>query len=62
MEHIDTMNRIEELFSKKKQNILSVFFTAGFPSLNDTGTITLSLQQAGVDLIEIGIQIGRAHV
>jgi len=55
MEHIDTMNRIEELFSKKKQNILSVFFTAGFPSLNDTGTITLSLQQAGVDLIEIGI-------
>ena len=55
MEHIDTMNRIEELFSKKKQNILSVFFTAGFPSLNDTGTIALSLQQSGVDLIEIGI-------
>lgn len=55
MEHIETMNRIEELFSKKKQNILSVFFTAGFPSLNDTETIALSLQQAGVDLIEIGI-------
>lgn len=55
MEHIETMNRIEELFKKKKQNILSVFFTAGFPSLNDTGTIALSLQQAGVNLIEIGI-------
>jgi tryptophan synthase alpha chain len=55
MEHIETMNRIEELFSKKKQDILSVFFTAGFPSLNDTGTIALSLQQSGVDLIEIGI-------
>lgn len=55
MEHIETMNRIEELFKKKKQNILSVFFTAGFPSLNDTGTIALNLQQAGVDLIEIGI-------
>lgn len=55
MEHIEIMNRIEELFTKKKQNILSVFFTAGFPSLNATGTIALSLQQAGVDLVEIGI-------
>lgn len=55
MEHIDTMNRIEELFKKKQQHILSVFFTAGFPSLNDTGTIALSLQESGVDLIEIGI-------
>lgn len=55
MEHIETMNRIEELFATKKQNILSVFFTAGFPSLNDTGTIALSLQESGVDLIEIGI-------
>lgn len=55
MEHTETMNRIEELFSKKKQNVLSVFFTAGFPALNDTGAIALHLQQAGVDLIEIGI-------
>ncbi|MBX2966933.1 MAG: tryptophan synthase subunit alpha [Cyclobacteriaceae bacterium] len=49
------MNRIEELFTKKKTGILSVFYTAGFPALNDTGTIALNLQQAGVDLIEIGI-------
>jgi tryptophan synthase alpha chain len=55
MEHINMMNRIETLFEKKKQNILSVFFTAGFPALNDTEIIAESLQQAGVDLIEIGI-------
>ena len=49
------MNRIEELFNNKKSNILSVFFTAGFPTLNDTVAIAKGLEKAGVDLIEIGI-------
>ena len=49
------MNRIEELFKKKKSNILSVFFTAGFPSLNDTVVIAQQLEKSGVDMIEIGI-------
>ncbi len=48
-------NRIAELFDKKKNNILSVFFTAGFPKLEDTISIAQHLEQAGVDLIEIGI-------
>jgi tryptophan synthase alpha chain len=48
------MNRVEKLFSAKK-NILSVFYTAGFPSLNDTGVIAKALEEAGADLIEIGI-------
>lgn len=49
------MNRIDELFKKKKEKILSVFFTAGFPKLNDTVTVAQELERAGVDLIEIGI-------
>ncbi|MEO8720712.1 MAG: tryptophan synthase subunit alpha [Ginsengibacter sp.] len=49
------MNSIEQLFSKKDKNILSIYFTAGFPELNDTGKIIESLQKNGADLIEIGM-------
>jgi tryptophan synthase alpha chain len=49
------MNRIKELFSKKKSNILSVFYTAGFPSLQDTVSIAQQLEKSGADIIEIGI-------
>ena len=49
------MNRINKLFETKKQNILSVYFTAGFPNLNDTKEIIQELEKNGVDLIEIGI-------
>ncbi len=48
-------NRITELFSRKKKNILSVFYTAGFPGLHDTFSIATYLESAGVDMIEIGI-------
>ncbi|HTJ50313.1 MAG TPA: tryptophan synthase subunit alpha [Cyclobacteriaceae bacterium] len=48
-------NRITELFNKKKQGILNVYYTAGYPSINDTVTIAQALQKAGADLIEIGI-------
>ncbi len=48
------MNRITELF-KRKNAILSVYFTAGFPALKDTVPVIESLSAAGVDLIEIGI-------
>jgi tryptophan synthase alpha chain len=47
-------NRIEKLFNEKKKNILSIFFTAGFPVLNSTVSIIESLEKEGVDLIEIG--------
>ncbi|OEK05121.1 tryptophan synthase subunit alpha [Roseivirga misakiensis] len=49
------MNRIEELFSRKSDRILNVYFTAGYPKLNDTTKIMASLEQSGADLIEIGI-------
>jgi tryptophan synthase alpha chain len=48
-------NRIEELFAHPKGPVLSVFFTAGFPKLHDTVTIAIALEEAGVDLIEVGI-------
>ena len=49
------MNKINQLFQKKRERILSIYFTAGFPQLDDTGNIILSLQNAGIDLIEVGI-------
>jgi tryptophan synthase alpha chain len=48
-------NRIKELFKKKKKNILSVFYTAGFPTLESTIPIGRALEKAGADIIEIGI-------
>ena len=49
------VNRINELFHSKQENILSIYFTAGYPNLESTLTILESLQQSGVDLVEIGI-------
>ena len=49
------MNRIKELFQKKNKNILSVYFTAGFPQLNSTMNILSSLQKNGVDMVEVGM-------
>jgi tryptophan synthase alpha chain len=48
-------NKIERLFKTKANNILSIYFTAGFPELNQTTEIITHLENAGVDLIEIGI-------
>lgn len=49
------MNRIKQLFETKHQNILSVYFTAGFPRIDDTVEIIEELETNGIDLIEIGI-------
>jgi tryptophan synthase alpha chain len=48
-------NRIRELFSRKRNDILSVYFTAGFPRRESTVPVAGYLEAAGVDLIEIGI-------
>lgn len=47
-------NRIKQLFERKKENIISIYITAGFPFLNDTLKIVKELDTAGVDMIEIG--------
>ncbi|RWW91892.1 tryptophan synthase subunit alpha [Flavobacterium cerinum] len=47
-------NRIKQLFEHKKKNIVSIYITAGFPSLSDTLKIIKELDSVGVDMIEIG--------
>ncbi len=49
------MNRIDEVFSRKKKGVLNIYFTAGYPKINDTLRIARTLEAAGVDIIEIGI-------
>lgn len=48
------MNRLQELFKKKKENILSIYFTAGFPEVGATLKIAEALEKAGADFLEIG--------
>ena len=47
------MNRLKNLFETKK-NILSIYYTAGYPSLGDTVEIAETLEKSGADLLEIG--------
>ena len=49
------MNRINKLFKYKKDKILSIYFNAGYANLNDTTEIIKTLDECGVDLIEIGM-------
>ena len=48
------MNRLNELFKNKKEPILSIYFTAGYPNLNSTLDIAEALEKAGADFIEVG--------
>jgi tryptophan synthase alpha chain len=49
------MNRINQLFHEKPGNILSIYFTAGYPLLESTAGIIKTLNRAGADMVEIGI-------
>ncbi len=49
------MNRINKLFQEKGKDILNIYFTAGFPNLDDTENIIKELTKAGADLIEVGM-------
>jgi len=48
------MNKIDKLFLQRQHKVLSVYFTAGYPHLNDTNLIIKGLEESGADLIEIG--------
>lgn len=48
------MNRINKKLLEDKK-LLSIYFTAGFPQLNDTISIIENLEKSGVDMIEIGL-------
>jgi tryptophan synthase alpha chain len=49
------MSRIKDLFEKKKERILNVYCTAGYPNLDSTVQVMNTLQNAGADLIELGM-------
>lgn len=48
------MNRLNQLFATKNKDLLSIYFTAGYPHLNSTVDIAEALEKAGVDFLEIG--------
>lgn len=49
------MNRINQLFSAKQKDILSIYFCAGFPTLKGTVNTIKALEKKGVNMIEIGV-------
>ena len=49
------MNSIQELFQKKDKNLLSIYFTCGYPNLDDTTQVISALEKSGVDFIEVGL-------
>ena len=48
------MNRLQQLFQNKKKNILSIYYTAGYPHLGSTLLIAEALEKYGADFMEIG--------
>jgi tryptophan synthase alpha chain len=48
------MNRITQKL-QAGEKILSIYFSAGYPNLNDTVQIIADLEKNGVDMIEIGL-------
>lgn len=48
------MNRIKQKLQEDKK-LLSIYFTAGYPSLDDTVKVITELEETGVDMIEIGL-------
>lgn len=49
------MNRINQLFSTRQKDILSIYFCAGFPTLDGTVNTIKALEKKGINMIEIGI-------
>ena len=48
------MNRIQKKLQEDKK-LLSIYFTAGYPNIDDTVSIIEQLSENGVDMIEIGL-------
>ncbi|MBQ2168014.1 MAG: tryptophan synthase subunit alpha, partial [Prevotella sp.] len=50
------MNKINRLFAENKERkLLSLYFCAGCPTLDDTGEVIKTLERRGIDMIEVGI-------
>jgi tryptophan synthase alpha chain len=50
----ELMNRLQQLFAGNKKDLLSIYYTAGYPTLNSTLDIAEALEKAGADFLEIG--------
>lgn len=50
----ENMNRLNQLFNTQKHDLLSIYFTAGYPELNSTVAIAEALEKAGANFLEIG--------
>jgi len=48
------MNRIQSKLQENKK-LLSLYFPAGYPAIDDTVSILTQLQENGVDMVEIGL-------
>ena len=48
------MNRINQKMKEDKK-LLSIYFTAGYPNIDDTVSVIKDLEKSGVDMIEIGL-------
>lgn len=49
------MSRLKSLFQQKNNNILNIYCTAGYPHLESTLPLMRALQEAGTDIIELGM-------
>ena len=50
------MNKINQLFENNQgRKLLSLYFCAGYPSLDNTGEVIKTMQRRGIDMIEVGI-------
>lgn len=49
------MNRINQNINKGTKDVLSMYYTAGFPNIEDTLPVAKLLEKAGADVIEIGM-------
>lgn len=49
------MSRLQQLFDSKKEKVLNIYCTAGYPQLDSTLTVMQSLQDSGADLVELGM-------
>ena len=49
------MSKLNQLFKEKPNRLCSVYFTSGYPKLNDTATVIKNLETAGVDFLEVGL-------
>ena len=48
-------NKLTNLLEKKAKNLLTIYFTAGYPSLENTIEVAKATAEAGADIIEIGM-------